>query len=148
MCPHSQAYRRDEKHDFAFGFSSGEVGVELGAGAVVEGLKGFGELARDADSGFRRELGEDLEGRWQAVGRLEEEGGVRRVKSGLKLLPAFAFFDREEAVKRKGMGREAGGNESRGDSGRTGEDGEGDFGVPGGFEKAVTGIGKAGVSGI
>lgn len=93
----------DEEDDFAFGFSLGKVGLEFGAGSVVEGLEGFGELAGDADFGVGRELGEDFESGGNPVGGFKEEGGLGGVESGLELLAAFAFFDGEEAVEGKGM---------------------------------------------
>lgn len=110
-----------------------EVGEELGAGAVVEGFEFLGEFAGDADAYLGGEFAEDLHGGGEPVGGLEEEGGLAGLEGGVELLAALAFFDRKEAVEGKGMRRKAGGDESGGNGGGTGEDGEGDFAIARGF---------------
>ena len=59
--------RWNEKDDLSFDFALGEVGLEFGDSAMVEGFEGFGELSCDADGLVRCEFGEEflaLSGVW------------------------------------------------------------------------------------
>lgn len=82
------------------------------------------------------------------MGGFKEESGLGRVKSGLQLLTAFAFFDVKESVEGKRVRWKSGSDERGGDGGGAREDGELDVLIAAGFEKAVPGIGEAGSAGV
>lgn len=114
----------------------------------MEGFEGFCEFPGNADGSVGGQVGKDFEGGWKAVGGFKKEGGFSGIESGLKLLATFALLDMEEAVKGKRMGREAGGDQGRGDGGWAGENGEFDFLITAGFEEAMPRIGEAGGAGV
>ncbi len=115
---------------------------------MVEGFEFFSELAGDADAAAGCEFAENFEGGWQAVGRLEEEGGFSRVEGSLELLATLSFFDVKETVKGKRMGGESGGDQGRGDGGGAGENGEFDTLITTGFQETVSRVRQAGGSGV
>lgn len=139
---------RNEKNNFAADFALGKVVAEFDGVSVVQGFKGLGEFACDADRLVGGEFGEDFESRGEAVRRFEEESGFGRIEGGLELLGSFSFFDVEESVKGKWMRRKAGGDEGGGDGRWAGEDGEGEVFIAACFQETMAGVGEAGGAGV
>ena len=94
------------------------MGEEFGGGAAAVFLEGFAQLAGDADFALGEVLGADGEGFQDAVGALEEDGGLGARGGEEEVALASAALRREEAGVEEFLRGKAGADEG-------GEDGAG-----------------------
>ncbi len=111
---------------------------ELGEGAAVDGLVGFGELAGDDGATVVAELGGEVgEGRGDAVGRLEEDQRARLVGELREVRPALALARRQEAFEAEAADGQSCDGQRRGDGGRAGDGLDIDAGLGGSAHQLI-----------